>query len=239
MIDTTVLTFFWVDNFDMNIETQTGHGAIHSTHMIAFQEESPLTVAPQQRIEFERSKRRTVELPQEQRENIFVDTKKEPTTMGSYAIEVNHFNKTPFFSNRFVWLVICQLNASDQTISSYSGWCTQVRRYRLSNLLRKTVLTCLPSIEAKVTEFSTIYRYLLYLQNRSFQVNMPYVNVTLDVGAAMNAYKLVWNYPGQFGNVLIHLGDFHFMKENFAVIGKVAQVSKMLFSKQMYVLLEV
>ena len=35
----TVLTFFWVDNFDLNIETQTGHGAINSNHMIAFQEE--------------------------------------------------------------------------------------------------------------------------------------------------------------------------------------------------------
>ena len=225
MIDTTVLTFFWVDNFDMNIETQTGHGAINSTHMIAFQEESPLTFAPQQRIEFERSRRRTVELAQGEQENIFVDPKKEPTAIGSYAIHANHFNKSLFFSNRFIWVVIRKLNASDQTISSYSGWCTQVRRYRLSEALQKTVLTYLPPIEAKVTEFSTIYRYLLYLQNLSFQVNMPYVNVTLDVGAAMNAYKLVWNYPGQFGNVLIHLGDFHFMKENFAVIGKITSGS--------------
>ena len=32
----TVLTYFWVDNFDMDIETQTGHGAINSTHMIVF-----------------------------------------------------------------------------------------------------------------------------------------------------------------------------------------------------------
>ena len=34
--NTAVLTYFWVDNFDMIIETQTGHGAINSTHMIAF-----------------------------------------------------------------------------------------------------------------------------------------------------------------------------------------------------------
>ena len=36
----TVNTFLWVDNFDVNLETQTGHGSLHSTHMIAFQEES-------------------------------------------------------------------------------------------------------------------------------------------------------------------------------------------------------
>ena len=35
-----VNTFFWADNFDVNLESQTGHIALNSTHMIAFQEES-------------------------------------------------------------------------------------------------------------------------------------------------------------------------------------------------------
>ena len=47
----------------------------------------------------------------------------------------------------------------------------------------------------------------------------------MDVGAAVNAYKLSWNYPGRFKNVLIHLGDFHFLKENFNVIGKIVEKS--------------
>ena len=36
--DSTVLTVFWMDNFDQNIETVTGHGAIHNTHGVAYQE---------------------------------------------------------------------------------------------------------------------------------------------------------------------------------------------------------
>ena len=48
---------------------------------------------------------------------------------------------------------------------------------------------------------------------------MPFVNVTLDVGAAMNAFKVVWNYPETFSNVVIHLGDFHLMKEIFSILG--------------------
>ena len=32
----TVLTCFWVDNFDMNLETQPGKGALNSTHLVAF-----------------------------------------------------------------------------------------------------------------------------------------------------------------------------------------------------------
>ena len=48
---------------------------------------------------------------------------------------------------------------------------------------------------------------------------MRYVKITLDLGAAMPAYKVVWNYPNIFSNVIIHLGDIHFMKEAFAVLG--------------------
>ena len=57
---------------------------------------------------------------------------------------------------------------------------------------------------------------------------MPYVNITLDVGAALsayNAYKVVWNYPNIFSNAIIHLGDFHIMKEAFAVLGMLIEGS--------------
>lgn len=83
--------------------------------------------------------------------------------------------------------------------------------------LSKTVITYLPPINAKVNEFRTIYRYLEYLQSLSLQTNMRYVNVTLEVDAAINAFKTIWHYPTKFSNVIIHLGDFHFMKENFQV----------------------
>ena len=56
-------------------------------------------------------------------------------------------------------------------------------------------------------------------------MSMPYVNATLDVGAAVNAYKLCWNYPERFKNVLIHLSYFHFLKTNFNVIGKIVEGS--------------
>ncbi len=79
------------------------------------------------------------------------------------------------------------------------------------------MMTYLPLINGKVTNFNTISHYLCYLQQLASEVNMPYVNVTLDVGAAMNAFKLIWNFPDQFANVIIHCEDFHFI----AVIGKI------------------
>ena len=83
--------------------------------------------------------------------------------------------------------------------------------------LRKTELTYLPSIDIKVTDLKTVITYLEHLQALANSVNMKYVNVTLDCGAAINAFKTICQYPLKFNNVVIHLGDFHFMKENFQV----------------------
>ena len=48
---------------------------------------------------------------------------------------------------------------------------------------------------------------------------MPFVNVTLDLGAEINAYRIVWSYPEIFSNVNSHLGDFHLMKKIFQILG--------------------
>ena len=44
---------------------------------------------------------------------------------------------------------------------------------------------------------------------------MSYVNVTLDVVASINAYELLPKNSQQFSNVIINLGNFHMIKENF------------------------
>ena len=105
----------------------------------------------------------------------------------------------------------------------FSDW---LIHHRYKQNLCKTVVTYLPPINAKVTEFSTIFTYLEYLQNLARQANMKYVNVTLDCGAAINAYKTIWQYQRKFENVTIHLGDFHFMKENFQVLYVVGLLEK-------------
>ena len=44
---------------------------------------------------------------------------------------------------------------------------------------------------------------------------MPDVNITLDMSAALNVFKVLRNRKEEFKNGVIHLGYFHFMKENF------------------------
>ena len=62
--------------------------------------------------------------------------------------------------------------------------------------MQKTIVTYLPPIPSKVTDFDTIEQYLMYMQKLAEEVNMTYVNVTLE--AAMNAYKMCWNCPERF-----------------------------------------
>ena len=59
--DETVLTYFWVDNFDVDVECQKGGGSIHTTHLMAFQESSDgLPNNTNQDITIPRSKRRKI-----------------------------------------------------------------------------------------------------------------------------------------------------------------------------------
>ena len=46
---------------------------------------------------------------------------------------------------------------------------------------------------------------------------MPYMNIMLNVAAAISVYTYLWNNYDIFHIVVIHLGDFHLMKENFTV----------------------
>ena len=57
--------------------------------------------------------------------------------------------------------------------------------------LKKTTETYLPPITSKVTDFETISNYITYLKSLASECNMPYVNITLDVGAAINAFKFI------------------------------------------------
>ena len=58
-------------------------------------------------------------------------------------------------------------------------------------------------------------------QEQARKKNMPsYANITLYVGAAINAYKDLWNHPERFKKILIHPGDFHYMKDVFCILGR-------------------
>ena len=110
-------------------------------------------------------------------------------------------------------------NRLDQIHPIFPGWLT-ILAAKASSSANKTINRTFeiysPPIPSKVTDPNTIYDYMLYLQSTTAKVNMKYVNITLDVGAAI----VLWTYVETFSNVVTNLEDFHFMKENFKVIFK-------------------
>ena len=223
MAEEIIPMYFWVDNFDIKVERLCGSGIFNTTHLMAFQEPSisvtqanvhtPVTTLV-------RTGRRKLSLNQDEklRTTHKIDPNAEPpkfnSVMSSFGTEFGY----PINQFYFLWLFLRRQNHIDQIVPTFSGWQLQNRQKEIPTYpLKKTVETYLPPIPSKVVEFTTIETYLEYLEKLSMSCNMPFVNITLDVGAAMNAYKFVWSNPERFKNVVTHLGDFHFIKENFQV----------------------
>ena len=82
--DSIVLTFFWADNFDINLESLTGHGGVHSTHMIAFQEESNVSMLFQTKVKFERTKKCRITEDTKISGDVKINSKREPPALANY-----------------------------------------------------------------------------------------------------------------------------------------------------------
>ena len=215
----TVFTHFWADNFDMNIERMVGGGSINTTHLMAFQEWSHGATTNTEGIIIPKNKSRKPFYEDIAIQAKPVDKKREPIAVRANSMsQVTQSNDAEklFNSCFFLWTFIRKQHAFDQIVPICKGWMTQIRNVQ-QNTIQKTTETFLAPITSKVTDFHTIQKYLSYLQNLARSVNMTYVNITLDVGAAINAYKTIWNYPVEYANIIIHLGSFHFIKEYFQV----------------------
>ena len=105
-----------------------------------------------------------------------------------------------------LWLYLRKYSY-DQSVPTFKGFKLLSRNISSPKVV-KAIETYFPPINAKVTDYQTIQKYLQSLQDLAVQANMPFVNVTLDVGAAMNAFLVTWNDSKKFDKVIIHLEVF-------------------------------
>lgn len=219
----TINIVFWADNCNMKVDTEAGGGAVEITTIMAFQEETVGAVQGDRSINVPKTKSRNIVVEFENHDVIFYD-KQEPRIFDHIEGDT-HDSVREFELKFFTWLYLRYSNRNEQIHPKLSGMLLRLRQKDSTTKIAKTVETYLPPLPTKVTDPQTIYSYLVYFQALAKEMNMPYVNVTLDVGAAINAYKLVWKYSQQFSNVVIHLGDFHVLKENFKIMGLLLQSS--------------
>ena len=212
-----LLTHFWDYNFEQKVESQQGGKLVHTTHLMAFREVfDGSDVNTNDDAEIPRTKRRRVEYQPNEFPDFVINKSQELPKFS----EIKHSLYVPakFSSLFFIWLCFRKWKSHDQAVSTISGWLAKIRERRNPTKQPvKTTETCLLPMVSKVTEFSIIQQYMEYLQSLAASFNMLYANITLDVGTALNAFKFLWNGLEKYQNVVIHLGNFHFMKENFQV----------------------
>jgi len=121
-----------------------------------------------------------------------------------------------------IWNLLRLTASKEKIYAIFFGWGVSNRDFQK---LKKTLLTYLPSINLSITFFDTIYKLFEMMQTRAFKAKMTYINMTLDVGAYVNAYRVLCNYPEKFPKLILYLGDFHLMKEVFGSIGKLVAAS--------------
>ena len=85
--------------------------------------------------------------------------------------------------------------------------------------LQRTYLTYLTPITKPITDYSTVVE--IFYQSRILpqKCNMQYTRITMDVGAAIKVFQVIWNKQIIWSDILIHPGDFHCMLMFFSVIG--------------------
>ena len=126
--------------------------------------------------------------------SIYVDKKREP----------------PIISNV---LLVPVSNSISEEVNTFLALC--VFRLVLRHLASSDqIVTYLPPLNLLITEFGTVYKLFKILQSQASEVNMPYVNIALWVGAAINAYKVLWNFPSKFKKHCYSSGEFSLYKES-------------------------
>ena len=209
-------TIFWWDNFDRFIDTGTGGGSIHNTPGIAFQEQSADTVRRQE-SSINRSKRTSLANEQGPPLKRFkIDPKRNPAIFSAGNDGSSDSEGVSYSSNvLYLWKIIRKINEKDQFYSKFCGFVIDLIKAEQ----KKTVMTYLPPIETPITDYGSLFEMFYRSEKMAAQGNMKYTHITLDCGAAMKAYHVLWNNPDRFKHIIIHLGDFHTMQAYFGAIG--------------------
>ena len=173
--NSTVLTVFLADNFNAKIDND--NKMINSTHIVAFQESTSGAVERQDRILLQKSRKRSIEPIFQEEQNIIANPKKEPPLIDVVVAAEEEEICQSFNVRSCIWRLVRHLCENDQNYPKFSGWIILLMQAAASAAIKQTVTTYLSPLNSPVTEFATIFKYLSLAKS----VNMPYVNVFLDV----------------------------------------------------------
>ena len=78
----------------------------------------------------------------------------------------------------------------------------------------------LSPVQTPITKYENLFEIFRKSLDLAKKADIKYAHVTLDVGAAIKAYHVIWNCQEEWKNVIIHLGNFHGFLAFYGIIGK-------------------
>ena len=200
--NSSVKTWFLVDNYDEKVETNCGGDSVNITSLMAFQEEVENAVLQELTLNVPKTRNSApIAEVETELESLKVDPKKELPMIPKVENATN-VDTLQVALKYVIWLLFRKTNdivqfrgPNDQVLPTCPGW---MLKHHQNEVVTMIVEMYLPPINSKVTDVPTpppppIFKYLSRLQNLSDDVNMPYVNVILDIGTAMNTSMKIWN----------------------------------------------
>ena len=210
-----VPTVFWWDNFDRNADIEAGGGSIHDTPGVVFQEITDSTKLCQVEHEMAKTNRQSLIVEEEEPLPISkINPKCNPGIMlGPIAVR-NEDVFNIIDELLALWKAFRYAGIEKKNIPRFAGLVAKLFG-RID--FQRIYLTYLPLITKPITDYSTIIEIFYQSRILSQKCNMQYTHITMDVGAAMKAFQVIWNNPIIWSDILIHPGDFHCMLMFFSV----------------------
>ena len=203
----SVLTFFWWDNFD--VKKENAQGSLHTTHGIAYQEESNQSIELQVVADIPRSGRRAVSYESTSLSQRKIVPHKNPVLFGGVVEEEENTTQIHVDRLLLLWRLMRKVSiVPTQTVARFVGWVLQTQGTPDSKCTR---ITFLPPIRNPITEYSTIIECIKQSQRLASACNMTYAHITVDAGAAQKFYHVVWNCPEEFKNEFLYILFFHIL----------------------------
>ena len=149
-----VLTYFWVDNFDLLTDARYGGGSINITTMMAFQEGK----VENNRVHVPVTRKSDRQLSNEKSEIVvgrFNPLMEPPTQRMNLQTETFNFDDKDFILSYFKWVLARRESSISQTVPTFSGHLFN-KRISKGGEVHKTIETYLPPINSKVCFFFTV-----------------------------------------------------------------------------------
>ena len=121
-IDSYVLTVFWLGNFDVKVETQTGATSVNTTHMVVFQENCTNSLKQTPEINVPRSRKRKIQ-PFKMHPSVSaqINSKVHPPSLDEAKKDVGEKEHHLILLKHFLWSWFRKCNSFDQIHPLSSG----------------------------------------------------------------------------------------------------------------------